>query len=67
MFENIRIHTLHQQNIILSEFKWTFFEIYVAWTTRNHEAKIYVNNMPICVNQNIIIVTIFDLENVLKK
>lgn len=46
MGEYVRIFTLHQLDVVVSQFKRSSLEIHIAWTARQHETKINVNYMP---------------------
>ena len=49
MCENIRILALHEFDVIFSELEGCFFEVHITWTTRNHKAKVNMDDMTLCV------------------
>lgn len=65
MSEDIGILTLHKLNVILCEFKWSFLEIHIARTARKHKTEVNMNNMPLGIYKDVIIMPIFYLEKVL--
>lgn len=50
MSENIRILTLHKLDIILGEFKWSFLEIHIPRTAREHKTEVNMNNVPLGIH-----------------
>lgn len=65
MQENIRIHPIHQFNVVLRYLKWSFLETEVAWRTAHDEAEVNMDYVPLVIDQNIVIVPIFNLKQVL--
>ena len=48
--EDIGILALHQLDVILSQLEGSLLEVHVSWTTRNHETKIDVDDMSLCIH-----------------
>lgn len=67
MQENIRLLTLHNLHVVLSEFEWCFLESHVSRRTRDYKAKVDMNYMPICIHQNVVVMSVLYLKNILKK
>ena len=65
MSKNIRFRPFHQFYIILCQFEWSSLEVHVAGTGGNHETEVYVDNVAHCVDKDVVVVSIFDLEQIL--
>lgn len=57
--------TLHQVNIIFSQFKWSFLESEHSRRTTDDEAEINVNDMTVIINEYVVVMTILDLKKIL--
>jgi hypothetical protein len=62
MLEDIRFDALHQFHIILSEFKGSPLKIHVSWWTRYHKTEIYVNDMTIDIDKDVVVMSILDVK-----
>lgn len=67
MLENIRIFSLHKLDVVFSHFEGSTLKVHVTWRAREHKAEIYVDYMTRCVNQYIVIMPIFYLEEILNQ
>ena len=65
MLEDIRINTFHEFDIVIGELEGGSFEVHVAWRTREHEAEIDMDEVSEYIDQNVVIVPIFDVKVVL--
>ena len=65
MSEDVRLEALHQVHVVLSQFEGCPLETHVAWGTRKHETKVDMDDMPVCINQDVLVVPILNLEQVL--
>jgi len=63
--ENIRILAFHQLNIVSGELERGSLEIHVSRRSWQHEAKINMNDMAIYIDQDVIIVPVFDIKEIL--
>ena len=62
---DVGIFAFHQFDVVVGQFEWRPLETHISWTARNHEAEIDVDKVAIRVDQNIVVMSIFDLEQVL--
>lgn len=67
MLENIGIFSLHKLDVIFCHFEGSSLEIHVTWGARQHKTEIYVDDVPRCIDQDIIIMSIFYLEEILNE
>lgn len=65
MSKNIRFRPFHQFYIILCQFERSSLEVHVAGAGGNHETEVYVDNVAHCVDKDVVVVSIFDLEQIL--
>lgn len=54
-------------NILLSKLESLGLEVEVAWRIAQHKTEIYVNHVAHRIEQNVSVVSIFDLEDVAQK
>lgn len=60
-----RFCVLHWFHATLGQFRWSSIKTQVAWDWLNNEAEIYVDNVSRCIDKNVVVVSIFDLEKIL--
>ena len=65
MLEYIAVLALHQLNIIFGQLERRPLEIHVARRAGKHEAEVNVDDMAEHIDQNIVVVPIFDIKKVL--
>ena len=63
--ENVGVSSFHQFEVVLCELEGSLFKAEVAWRTADDEAKIDVNEVAEVINEDIIVVSVFDLEQIL--
>lgn len=65
VLEDVRLRALHQIHVVLREFEGGFFEVHVAGRAGDHETEIDVDDVAVDVHQDIVVVSILDVEEVL--
>jgi hypothetical protein len=65
MLEQIRLLSLHQLNVVLSQLKWRPLEIDIPRAARYQKTEIYVDDVTLGVDEDVLVMTVFDLEEVL--
>ena len=64
MLEDVTVLALHQVDVVLSQLKGGFLEVHVPRRTWKHETEVDVNDMPVDIDQNIVVMAVFDVEEV---
>lgn len=67
MFSDVWIQSLHQLHIVVGEFEWSFLKVDVSGWTAQDEAKINMDCVTHSIDQDVIVMSVFDLEQVLEK
>ena len=65
VLEDVRVLALHQLDVILSHLEGCPLEVHVPGRARQHEAEVDVDDVPGCVDQDVVVVPVFYLEQVL--
>lgn len=65
MLEDVRFTPLHQLDVVRSQLERRPLEVHITWTARQDKTEIDVNDVPRSIDQYIIVMTIFDLEQIL--
>lgn len=65
MLEDVRLTAIHQLHIILGQLERRLFETEVSWWTWNYETEVDVNDVPVNIYQDVIVVPILDFKQVL--
>lgn len=65
--KDLAILPTHYVDVFLSQLKRGAFKVYPSWSALKHKAKVYMNNMTFRVQENIPIVSVFDVEDVIKQ
>jgi len=65
MPKNVRLRPLHQLHIISSQLEGRSLKVHISGWGREHEAKIYMYDMSINIDKDVVIVAILDIEVIL--
>lgn len=65
MQKNIGICTLHKFKIVFSKLKRRFLKSKISWRATNDETKVYMNDMSVIVDENVVIMPVLYLEKIL--
>lgn len=65
MFEDVRFTPLHQFDVVRSQLERRPLEVHITWTARQDKTEIDVDDVPRSIDQYIVVMAIFDLEQIL--
>lgn len=65
MHKYIRIHSIHQIDIVLCDLKRCLLKAKIAWRAAHDEAEINMDDMAVGINEDIVIVPVLYLKQVL--
>jgi hypothetical protein len=63
--ENVRVDAVHELQVVAGELEGCLFEGEVAWRAAEDEAEVDMDDVPVAVHQDVVVVTVLDLEQVL--
>lgn len=67
LLELLWVKSTHHINILLSQFECHCLEVHVSGWIWKHKSEVYMHNMAAAIQQNVAIVTIFNLHNETKE
>jgi len=65
MLKNVRVNSLHQIDIVLSQLERSLLKTHIARWTWYHKTEIYMDNVTVNIDKYVIIMPIFDVEKIL--
>lgn len=65
MLEDVGLDALHELDVVVGKLEGGTLEIHVSWGAREHEAEIDVDDVTVDVDQDVVVVPVFDVEVVL--
>lgn len=62
MLEDVGLHALHQLHVVLGEFEGSPLEVHVSWGTRYHETEVYVDDVAVDIDEDVVVMSVLDVE-----